>query len=79
MRGLLFGVLMYILTLYIIVYLLGVDPSVMGGRQKLILNSLPSYLLMWVVLWTLFYAFMLPTSILEGLKFLGLDCSTRVV
>lgn len=64
MRGLMFGVLMYVLTLYVIVYLLEVDPSAVGGRQKLITNSFVSYLLMWVVLWTLFYAFMVPASIL---------------
>jgi hypothetical protein len=69
LRGLLFGALMYVLTIFVIVYLLDVDPSVVGGRQKLITNSLMSYLLMWVVLWTLFYAFAVPPSILVELGF----------
>jgi len=64
LRGLLFGALMYVLTIFFIVYILDVNPSVMGGRQKLILNSLGSYLLMWVVLWTLFYAFAVPPELL---------------
>jgi hypothetical protein len=67
LRGLLFGVLMYVLAIYVIVYLLDVDPKAMGGRQRLVTNSLASYLLMWVVLWTLFYAFAVPPSVLQRL------------
>ena len=67
-RGLMFGLLMYGLTLYIIVYLLEIDPEEIGGRQKLITNSLPSFLLLWVVLWTIFYGFTLPPDILENLS-----------
>jgi len=67
-RGLMFGLLMYGLTLYIIVYLLEIDPEELGGRQKLITNSLPSYLLLWVVLWTILYGFTLPPEILETLR-----------
>ena len=75
LRGLIFGVLMYVLTIFVIVYLLDVDPTVMGGRQRLVTNSLASYLLMWVVLWTLFYAFAVPPSILQHLVFAGLGRS----
>jgi len=67
-RGLMLGVLMYGLTLYIIVYLLEIDPVDIGGRQKLITNSLPSFLLLWVVLWTIFYGFTLPPSIIDNLS-----------
>ncbi|MBD3405881.1 MAG: hypothetical protein GF411_07105 [Candidatus Lokiarchaeota archaeon] len=67
-RGLMFGVFVYILTLYIIVYLLEIDPEVLGGRTKLITNSLPSYLLLWVLLWTLFFAFLIPPPILESIS-----------
>lgn len=66
-RGLMLGVLIYALSLYIIVYLLEVDPEDLGGRTKLITGTLPSYLLLWVLLWTIFYAFTLPASILEEL------------
>ncbi len=67
-RGLMFGLLMYGLTLYIIVYLLEIDPQEIGGRQKLITNSLPSFLLLWVVLWTILYGFTLPPNIIENLS-----------
>lgn len=56
-RGLVFGLLVYILSLYVLVYLVEVDVAALGGRQKLIVNSLPSYLLLWVLLWTLIYSF----------------------
>ena len=67
-RGLMFGLLMYGLTLYIVVYLLEIDPEELGGRQKLITNSLPSYLLLWVVLWTILYGFTLPPEIIADLS-----------
>jgi hypothetical protein len=67
-RGLMFGSLMYGLTLYIIVYLLEIDPEELGGRQKLITNSLPSFLLLWVVLWTILYGFSLPPEIINDLS-----------
>lgn len=63
-RGLMFGLLVYVLTLFVIIYLLDVDPGSVGGRTKLITNALPSYLLLWVVLWTLFYAFVVPVGLL---------------
>ena len=66
-RGIMFGLLIYALSLYIIVYLLEIDPEELGGRQKLITNSLPSFLLLWVLLWTLIFAFTLPASVLENL------------
>ena len=68
LRGLMFGVLVYGLTLYVVVYILEIDPEAIGGRQKLITNTLPSYLLLWVLLWTVIYAFMLPLPILENLN-----------
>lgn len=66
-RGVVFGSLVYGLTLYVIEYGLEIDPVALGGRRKMITNSLPSYLLLWVLLWTLFYAFTIPPSVLEGL------------
>jgi len=66
-RGLMLGILIYALSLFVIVYLLEVDPEDLGGRTKLITSTLPSYLLLWVLLWTIFYAFTLPASILEEL------------
>jgi hypothetical protein len=68
-RGLIFGLLTYVLSLFVVVYIMEIDPEEIGGRQKLITNSLPTYLLLWVVLWTLFYAFTLPPSALENLLF----------
>jgi amino acid permease len=67
-RGVLFGFLMYILSLYVIRYLLEVEPSELGGMQKSITNSLFSYLMLWVVLWTLLYAFSIPAGILETIN-----------
>jgi len=58
-RGLMFGLLVYVVTLYVLVYLIEVDVSALGGRQKLITSALPSYLLLWVLVWTLLYAFTL--------------------
>ncbi len=66
-RGIMFGLLMYVLTLYILVYIMGIDVVALGGRQKLVTNSLVSFLLLWVVLWTLLYAFTLPESVLSTL------------
>jgi hypothetical protein len=66
-RGLMLGLLLYGLSLYFVVYLLKIDPEDLGGRQKLITGTLPSFLLLWVLLWTVLYAFTLPASILEGL------------
>ncbi len=59
LRGLVFGILVYILSLYVIVYLLEIDPEVLGGRSKLISNSLVSYILLWVLLWTIMYSFVI--------------------
>ena len=56
-RGVIFGFLFYILALFVIRYLLDVSLDDLGGTQKMITNSLPSYLMLWVVLWTLLYAF----------------------
>lgn len=68
-RGLMFGLLMYVLTLFIVVYLLEIDPEELGGRQKLITNTLPSYLLLWVLLWTILYGFMLPPEVYQNASF----------
>lgn len=69
-RGLIFGILVYILSLFVVVYIMEIDPEEIGGRQKLVTNTLPTYLLLWVVLWTLFYSFTLPLAVLEGLGLL---------
>lgn len=63
LRGLMFGILLYIAAMFFIVYIMEIDPEELGGRQKLVTNSLPSYLLLWVLLWTLFYAFSIPAPI----------------
>ena len=67
-RGVLFGFLVYILSLYVIRYLLDVEPSELGGMQKMITNSLFSYLMLWVVVWTLLYAFSIPAPILDSIN-----------
>jgi len=58
-RGLMFGLLIYVATLFVLVYLIEIDIKALGGRQKLITSALPSYLLLWVLIWTLLYAFTL--------------------
>ncbi|MFX1483104.1 MAG: hypothetical protein ACFFCP_07930 [Promethearchaeota archaeon] len=63
-RGVLFGFLMYVLSLFVIRYLLDIEPEKLGGTQKMITNSLPSFLMVWIVFWTLIYAFMIPASML---------------
>lgn len=65
-RGLWLGLLIYVLSLFVIVYLLEIDPEEIGGRQKLIVKTLPSYLLLWVLLWSLLYGFFVPPSAFEG-------------
>ncbi len=62
-RGVMFGLLVYVLTLFIIVYLLDVEPESLGGRTNLIKDGLFSYLLLWILLWTLIYGFVAPGSI----------------
>ena len=66
-RGVIFGFLVYILALFVIRYLLEIDLETLGGTQKMITNSLVSYLMLWVVLWTLMYAFTLSPEILATL------------
>jgi amino acid permease len=66
-RGLMIGLLIYALSLYVVVYLVGINPEDLGGRQKLVTNTLPSYLLLWVLIWTVLYAFTLPPEVLENL------------
>jgi hypothetical protein len=63
-RGVLFGFLMYVLSLFIIRYLLDIEPETLGGTQKMITNSLPSFLMLWIVFWTLIYAFVIPPILL---------------
>jgi len=63
-RGVLLGFLVYILSLFVIRYLLEVEPEELGGMQKMITNSLFSYLMLWTVVWTLLYAFTIPADIL---------------
>jgi amino acid permease len=64
-RGVLLGFLIYILALFVIRYLLDVEPEQLGGMQKMITNSLFSYLMLWTVVWTLLYAFSIPPSALN--------------
>ena len=63
-RGVLLGFLLYILSLFVIRYLLDVEPEQLGGMQKMITNSLFSYLMLWTVVWTLIYAFSIPADAL---------------
>jgi hypothetical protein len=63
-RGVLLGFLLYILSLFVIRYLLDVEPEQLGGMQKMITNSLFSYLMLWTVVWTLLYAFSIPVDAL---------------
>ena len=63
-RGVLLGFLVYILSLFVIRYLLEVEPEQLGGMQKMITNSLFSYLMLWTVVWTLIYAFSIPADFL---------------
>ena len=63
-RGVIFGFLVYILTLFIIRYLLEIEPEDLGGMQKMITNSLFSYLMLWTVVWTILYAFSIPADAL---------------
>lgn len=65
-RGLWLGLLIYVLSLFVIVYLLEINPEEIGGRQKLITKTLPSYLLLWVLLWSLLYGFVVPPGSFEG-------------
>ncbi len=75
-RGILFGLLMYVLTLYVLIYIMKIDIEGVGGRQKLVTNTLFSYILLWVLLWTLFYSFTLPQEILTTLPNLANTTST---
>ena len=64
-RGVLFGFLVYILALFVIRYLLDITPEDLGGMQKMITNSLFSYLMLWTVVWTILYAFSIPAAALD--------------
>jgi amino acid permease len=66
-RGVMLGFLIYILSLFVIRYLLDVKPEKLGGMQKMITNSLFSYLMLWVVIWTILYAFTIPPEIIATL------------
>ncbi len=63
-RGVMLGFLIYAMALFVIRYLLEVEPEQLGGMQKMITNSLFSYLMLWTVIWTLLYAFSIPENIL---------------
>jgi amino acid permease len=64
-RGVLFGFFVYILSLFVIRYLLEVEPEDLGGMQKMITNSLFSYLMLWTVVWTILFAFSIPIETLQ--------------
>lgn len=66
-RGVMLGFLIYILSLFVIRYLLDIEPEKLGGMQKMITNSLFSYLMLWVVIWTILYAFTIPPEIINNL------------
>jgi hypothetical protein len=66
-RGVMLGFLIYILSLFVIRYLLDIEPKKLGGMQKMITNSLFSYLMLWVVVWTILYAFTIPPEIIANL------------
>ncbi len=56
-RGGLFGLVIYGFTYYITIYVLNIDPSEVGGRTKVITSGLFSYLLIWVLVWTILFDF----------------------
>ena len=64
-RGVLLGFLIYILALFVIRYLLELEPEDLGGMQKMITNSLFSYLMLWTVVWTILFAFSIPQAALD--------------
>jgi hypothetical protein len=66
-RGVMLGFLIYILSLFVIRYLLDIKPEKLGGMQKMITNSLFSYLMLWVVIWTIIYAFSIPPDVIATL------------
>jgi hypothetical protein len=66
-RGVMLGFLIYILSLFVIRYLLDIEPGKLGGMQKMITNSLFSYLMLWVVIWTIIYAFSIPPDVIATL------------
>ncbi|MFW9957820.1 MAG: hypothetical protein ACFFCT_07105 [Candidatus Odinarchaeota archaeon] len=66
-RGVMLGFLIYILSLFVIRYLLDIEPAKLGGMQKMITNSLFSYMMLWVVIWTILYSFSIPPEIIETL------------
>ncbi len=56
-RGGLFGLVIYGFTYYITIYVMGIDPSEVGGKTKVITSGLFSYLLIWVLTWTILFDF----------------------
>jgi hypothetical protein len=54
-RGITLGVLMYIVSYYLIRYGLGVEPKSVGGGNKLFTIGIGSYFLVWLFTWALFY------------------------
>ncbi len=72
-RGVMFGFLVYVLSLYVIVYLLDISPEDLGGRTNLVKDGIFSYLLLWLLLWTLIYGFVAPITIYNPLSMLSLS------
>ncbi len=56
-RGGLFGLVIYGFTYYITIYVMGIDPSEVGGKTKVITSGLVTYLLIWVLTWTILFDF----------------------
>lgn len=57
-RGIILGVLMYVVSYYLIRYGLGVEPKAVGGGNKLLTIGIGSYFLVWLFMWALLYTFL---------------------
>ncbi|MBS7643029.1 hypothetical protein KEJ26_00335 [Candidatus Bathyarchaeota archaeon] len=54
-RGIILGVLMYIVSYYVIRFGLNVEPEAVGGGNKLFTIGIGSYFLVWLFTWALLY------------------------
>jgi len=57
-RGIILGILMYVVSYYLIRYGLGVEPKAVGGGNKLFTIGIGSYFLVWLFTWALLYTFL---------------------
>ena len=58
-RGGLFGLVIYGFTYYFTIYVMGIDPSEVGGKSKVITSGFFSYLLIWILFWTIIFNFII--------------------